>query len=127
MVVPSFTIPNTAGGTIISRVRLIVSLGPFTYQAVNFSVNLWTAAPTYSAGDAGPYGVATGGAGWLANFLPVMTQFGDAAAGAAAVTGANEATIKLASGTTVYWDLQTLSYVQPGASQTFTLIPELLN
>jgi hypothetical protein len=127
IVVPSFSIASAAGGAILPRIRIRTSLSPFSWQGVNLSINLWSAAPTYTNGDAQPYAIATGSATWLANYLVTLTQFGDGAVGAAQLTGANEMALKLASGTAVYWDLQILSYVGPAASQTFTLIPELLN
>jgi hypothetical protein len=127
VVVPSFSIASAAGGAILPRIRIRTSLSPLSWQGVNLSVNLWSAAPTYTNGDAQPYAVATGSATWLGNFLVTLTQFGDGTVGAGQLTGANEMALKLASGTAVYWDLQILSYVAPAASQTFTLIPELLN
>jgi hypothetical protein len=40
------------------------------------------------------------------NFLISLTQFGDGAVGGGPLTGANELALKLASGTTVFWDMQ---------------------
>ena len=91
------------------------------------SVNLWRAAPTYTNGDGGAYAVATGSASWLANFLITLTQLGDGAVGAGPLTGANELALKLASGASVFWDLQILTAATAGMGQTFTLIPEMLN
>lgn len=128
IVVPSFAIAASAGGAILSRVRFLVApIGAFSWQAANVSVDLWNAAPTFTNGDAQPYAPLTGAANWLGNFPITLTQFGDGAVGAAQLAGANEMSLKLASGTTVYWSLQCLSYIMPAASQTFTLIPELLN
>ena len=127
VVVPSFSIASAAGGAILPRIRIRASLSPSSWQGVNLSVNLWSAAPTYTNGDAQPYAVATGSATWLANYLVTLTQFGDGAVGAGPLTGANEMALKLASGTAVYWDLQVLNSATPAAGQTFTLIPELLN
>jgi hypothetical protein len=127
VVVPSFSIASAAGGAILPRIRIRASLSPSSWQGVNLSVNLWSAAPTYTNGDAQPYAVATGSATWLANYLVTLTQFGDGAVGAGPLTGANEMALKLASGTAVFWDLQVLNSATPAAGQTFTLIPELLN
>jgi hypothetical protein len=133
-VVPSFA--TSAGGALLPRVRLWTS-ATSGWGGAALSVNLWSAAPTYSAisgnaGDGNPYTVASGGAGWLANFLITLTQFGDAAVGGGGLTGASELALKLASGTSVYWDLQILtgtvqSYPSPIPGQTFNLIAELLN
>jgi|ERR1700726_4213255 len=137
IVVPSFAIATSAGGALLSRIRFVASVGPFVWQGINISINLWNGGsggatpPTYTNGDAQPYAPATGAANWLGNFIFALTQFGDGAVGAGQLTSANEMTLKLAAGTTVYWDLQILNvannYVQPGASQTFTIIAELLN
>jgi hypothetical protein len=90
------------------------------------SINLWSAAPTYTNGDGGAYVPATGSAGWLATFAFPMTQFGDGAVGAGGPTNANEAAIKLV-GQSIFWDLQILSTATPISGQTFTLTAELLN
>jgi hypothetical protein len=96
--------------------------------AVNLSINLWSAAPTYTNGDGGTYARATGSASWLANFLiSSMVQCGDGAVGSGGRTSAKEMTIKLASGTAIFWDLQILSAATPISGQTFTLTAELLN
>jgi len=122
-----FIIANSGGGVIIPRVRLLTN-APSGWDKVGLSINLWLAAPgSYLWLDGGPYAPLTGAAGWLANFLVTLTQFGDGAVGAGGLTGANQMALKLASGTSVYWDLQILNLAAPLASQTFTLIPELLN
>ena len=129
VVVPSFAIATSAGGAILPRLRLRTNAtSGWGGAGVSLSINLWSAAPTYTNGDGGPYAVATGSAGWLGNFLMSMTQFADGAVGAAPLTGANKIALKLASGTSVFWDLQTLLPAQsPVASQTFTLTAELMN
>jgi hypothetical protein len=128
-VVPSFSIANSGGGAIIPRIRLQTNYaGSITWNNAILSVNLWSAAPTYTGGDGQIYNVATGSANWLANFLVTLTQFGDGAMGFGQPTGANELALKLASGTAVFWDLQLLTmFMQPLASQTFTLTAECLN
>jgi hypothetical protein len=127
-VVPSFSIANSGGGVIIPRIRLQTNYnGSIKWNGVMLSVNLWSAAPTYTGGDGQIYTVATGGAAWLANFLITLTQFGDGASGFGQLTGANEMALKLASGTAIFWDLQILSYGQAQSSQTFTLTVECLN
>jgi hypothetical protein len=127
-VVPSFAIATSGGGVIIPRVRLYSNVtGTISWQGAQFSINLWSAAPTYTGGDAQLYAPATGSANWLANFLVTATQAGDGIFGAGQLTGANEAAIDLASGTAIYWDLMALSFMQPKASQTFTLAAECMN
>jgi hypothetical protein len=128
-VVPSFAIATSAGGVIIPRVRLQTNYnGSITWNNAMLSVNLWSAAPTYIGGDGQIYNVATGSANWLAKFLVTLTQFGNGAVGAGMLTGANEMALKLATGNAVFWDLQLLTiYMQPQASQTFTLTAECMN
>jgi hypothetical protein len=128
-VVPSFAIATSAGGVIIPRIRLstLGTQNVIPWGGAMFSVNLWSAAPTYTGGDAQLYAPARGAAGWLANFLVTMTQIGDGAYGNGVLTGANQMALKLASGTSVFWDLQILNFNQPFASQAFTLTAECLN
>jgi len=126
IVVPSFAIATNAGGAILHRLRLRTNAGS-GWNGVTLAINLWSAAPTYTNGDNGAYAVATGSAGWLANFLFSLTQFGDGAIGAGPLTGANEIALKLASGTSVFWDLQILNAATPISGQTFLLTGEILN
>jgi hypothetical protein len=127
VVVPSFAIATSGGGAIISRVRIRTSVTT-GWGNVNLSINLWTTAPTYTNGDGGAYVVATGSAGWIANFLiNGMLQFGDGAIGSGGLTSANEMAIKLTSGTAIFWDIQILSAATPISGQTFTLTAELVN
>jgi hypothetical protein len=126
VVVPSFAIATTAGGAIIPRLRMRTN-ATTGWSAVNLSINLWSTAPTYTNGDGGAYAVATGSAGWLGNFLMILTQFGDGAVGAVALTSANELVLKLASGTSIFWDVQILGAATPISGQTFTITAELLN
>jgi hypothetical protein len=126
--VPFFTIPNTAGGVIIPRIRLY-TLGTqnvITWQGTMLVVNFWLAQPTYTGGDAQIW-LPSGAASWLGAFNVTLTQFGDGAAGFGSLTGGNEMAVRLASGTSIFWDVQCQSFAQPFASQAFVLTPELLN
>jgi hypothetical protein len=124
IVVPSFA--TLAGAGILPRLRLRTNAGT-GWGGVNLSINLWSAAPTYTNGDGGAYVPTTGSASWLANFMITsLQQFGDGAIGSGGPTSANEMAIKLA-GTAIYWDLQILSAAPSGSGQTFTLTAELLN
>lgn len=125
VVVPSFAIATSAGGVILPRVRVLTS-ATSGWNGVNLSVNLWSAAPTYTGGDTQPY-AASGAATWLASYLVSLTQFNDGAVGGGGITNASQLAEKLASGTAIFWDLQILSQVLPGVSQTFTITAELLN
>lgn len=125
IVVPNFAIANAAGAAIIPRVRL--STNATTGWGTTLTLNLWTTAPTYTNGDGGTYAVATGGATHVAQFSCVLTQYGDAAQGECQINVNNFAILKLASGTAVYWDLQTTAAVTPISGQTFTVTAEILN
>jgi len=123
VVVPSFA--TFAGAGIVPRLRLRTN-APTGWGGVNFSINLWSAAPTYMNGDGGAYAPATGSAAWLANFMITsLQQFGDGAIGSGGLTSANEMAIK--PGTAIYWDLQILSAAAPISGQTFILAAEVLN
>jgi hypothetical protein len=128
LVVPSFAMPAT--GIMNARIRLTSNIsasaaqGSYAGQAwsnVNLSVNLWSAAPTYLNGDCAPYAPVTGAANWLANYLVGLTQFGDGATGFGTLTGASPMWLKVGGAQNLYWDIQALSQVAPGISQTFTL------
>lgn len=124
MIVPSFAMPM--GASILPRLRLRTN-AVSGWGGLNLSINLWSAAPTYTNGDGGAYAPATGSAAWLANFLILsLQQFGDGAIGSGGLTSANEMAVRLA-GTAVYWDLQILSAAPPVSGQTFTLTAEVLN
>jgi hypothetical protein len=110
---------------IIPRIRVITN-ATAGWNNAGLSINLWSAPPTYVSGDGTPY-AASGSANWLANFQVFLTQFGDGASGGGGITFANEMTIKLGSGTFIFVDIQALSQATPIVSQTFTIIPELLN
>lgn len=113
-------------GPLNFKYRLGGAVAP-SWDGSILSVNLWSAAPTYIGGDARLYAPASGVGNWLANFLVLMVQFGDGATGGGTLIGAGQTSLKLASGTAVYWDVRGLSYVQPNASQTFTLTAECVN
>jgi hypothetical protein len=130
VVVPSFTLAQSAG--LLSRVRLRTTssagtTAPPGWLGVNLSINLWSAAPTYTNGDGGVYAPATGSAGWLANFVVSLSvNVADGLVGAGGLTGANEAGLRV-GGTAVFWDLQILSAATPLSGQLFILTPEPLN
>ena len=126
IIVPFFNIATAGGGAILSSIRLWTS-GVTGWDGAILLARLWKAAPTYTAGDNGPYGVATGSAGWLGEFLFTLHQFGDGAIGRAQLTDANSMAFRLAAGTAVFWDLQINSVATRVTNQTFILTPEPLN
>lgn len=126
VVVPSFTAPRGSGlGFIIKGGRLLSNVTS-GWGSVTITIRLWAAAPTYVNGDGGAYLVATGSANFLASFsLASITQCGD---GLCCLTppAMQEYDLILASGTTVYWDMQVGSTVTPISGQTFTFIPNII-
>lgn len=128
VVVPSFAIANSAGGASIPRVRLSTNKAS-GWDTVVLRVRLWTAAPTYTNGDNGAYAVATGGAGLIGVYDVTLSQFGDAASGQGSVGVGTAAFLKLAAGTSVFWDIQYTgsASLTPASGQTFTITPELVN
>jgi hypothetical protein len=130
VVVPSFAVANSAGGVYIPRLRLTTNDSTSTaWGAQTITVDLWSAAPTFTNGDRGTWSPATGTANHVAQYSCVMSaEYGDGAFSECAVTPGNLATFKLASGTAVFWTLnaKTGSGVT-GASKVFTLTAELSN
>jgi hypothetical protein len=128
--VPSFAIATSGGGAVIPRLRLrnndttSTSWGGQTIQ-----VDLWTAAPTFTNGDRGVWLTATGSAGHVGSYLCGMSAVqGDGIFAECSPSVGSYSTVKLASGTSVYWTLQaTTGSGVTGASKVWTLTAELLN
>lgn len=134
VVVPSFAIANTAGGAIIPRLRLSTNDATATgWGAQTIQVDLWSVAPTFTNGDRAAWLPATGSASHLAAYTCTMAGttaavWGDGIAGECSVSPGNATTIKLASGTSVFWTLDAISGSGvTGVSKVFTLTAELLN
>jgi hypothetical protein len=126
VVVPSFAIATTAGGAIVPRLRLQTNVTT-GWQGISIQVDLWTAAPTFTNGDGGAYAPATGSAGALGSYIIPLTQMGDGAVGAGPLSGANQLSMKLTSGTAVFWTAKILGAATPISGQTFNLTAEVLN
>ncbi|HEY3695141.1 hypothetical protein [Phenylobacterium sp.] len=127
VVVPSFTAARIAAGSFrVAELRL-ASNHTTGLAGVQVTVRLWTAAPTYTNGDGGAYAVATSGAGvnYLGTFVGTFEQFADGAAAILSSQSGFVRSVKLASGQTVYWDLQALTAFTPQSGKTFTLTPSL--
>jgi hypothetical protein len=128
-------IANSAGGAILSRVRLVaadvVSTG---WPLQTIRVDLWSASPVFvTTGDRGAFvtDFSTGAAGHLASFNCIMTAStpnGDGLWSECAPSIGSAATIKLASGTSVFWTLTAVTGSGVvTAAKAFTLTLELLN
>jgi hypothetical protein len=121
----AFAIATSGGGTIIPYLQVLTSAGS-GWAGVQLSVNLWRAQATYTNGDGQTYAVATGAANYIATFTGTLTQFGDGAAGNLYPTSQVALPIKLASGTSIYWDVQMQGIAVPVSAQTFTITAGLL-
>lgn len=126
VVVPSFAIGNSGGYAAIPRLTILTN-ATSGWGNVSLTVTLWTAAPTYSAGDGGTYAIATGNAYRRVSYTCTLTQAGDGASCQAGSTVGTAPVIHPASGATVYWDIQIASAATPISGQTFTVIPEIWN
>jgi hypothetical protein len=126
--VPSVTAARvTAGSAMLRRFRLTTNKTS-GWDGTTFTVRFWSVAPTYANGDGGAYSVSTGAANYLGSANVTLSQFGDGATGIGVPTVGTEIAVKLASGSTILWDLQYTgsAALTPASGQTFTLIPEEL-
>ncbi len=127
VVVPVVTVARIAAGSGLIRSALLKSNHLSGLDAINFTVDLWSAAPTFTNGDGGAYAVATNGDKWLGSMSGTFRQFADqAVAMCAADGGFPEIAFKLASGTDIYWTLRTNAAFTPASGKTFTLVPSVL-
>lgn len=130
VVVPSFSIANSAGGAAIGRLRLYTNDATSTaWGGVKLQVDLWLAAPTFTNGDRGAFLPATGTANHLAAFTCTMSaEYGDGAYAECVPNVGSYVIPKLASGTSVFWTLQAVNAGGvTGASKVWTLAAEELN
>ena len=121
IVVPTVTVTRfAASGGKITGVCLTT---PQTsgLDLVQIRIRFWRTAPTYTNGDNGAYAVATGASGYLGKAEVTLEQFGDGATGCAPIYERSDLRIKLASGSTIGWDMQVLTAFTPSANQTFTM------
>lgn len=128
--VSSFTATATAACSFdLALIKLSINntgTGPGTgVDGWNLTLRTWTAAPTYVNGDAAAYRVATGGAGQIGQYTCTLTQYDDAATGMCATAPGWPSSVKLASGSTVYWDLQSNGVVTRQVSKVVTVTPML--
>ena len=128
--VPSFAIATAGGGAIIPRVRLRSNDTTGTaWGGQTIQVDLWTAAPTFVNGDRGAWQIATGSANHIGSYTcgtsPVQ---GDGVFSECLPQVGSYSAVRLASGTNVFWTLQTLTGSgTTGASNVWTLTAEVLN
>lgn len=128
---PSFSIQNSAGGAVISRLRLVSNDTTSTaWAGQTVQVDLWNAAPTWTNGDRGTWLPATGSASHLASFTCAFpsAEWGDGLTAECPIAYGNFLTVTLASGTTIYASYKAVTGSGvTGVSKTFTLTAEELN
>lgn len=127
---PSFAIATSAGGAIISRLRLSTNDSTSTaWGTQTVRVDLWTTTPTWTNGNLGTWSPATQTGAHLAAYTCTMSaEYGDGAFSECAPTVGNYTTVKLASGTSVFWSLDAITGSGvTGVSKVWTLTAELLN
>lgn len=126
----SFSILNSAGGAAIPRVRLSTNDSTTTaWSGQTIQVDLWSASPTWSNGDRAAWLPATGVASHLATYSCQMSiECGDGAFAECGITVGNFTSVKLVSGTSIYWSLEAITGSGvTGAGKVFTVVPELIN
>lgn len=125
--VPVVTVARVAAGSGLIRSALLKSNHTTGLDTINFTVDLWTAAPTFTNGDNGAYAVATNGDKFIGSLSGSFRQFADyAVAMLACDSGFPEIAFKLASGTDIYWTMRTNAAFTPQSAKTFTLVPSVL-
>ena len=129
------TIGYSAGAVIIPRLRLSTNDATSTAWATQtITVDLWSAAPTFqTTGDRASFAtdLLTGTGSHLGSFsctFPAAAANSDGLYAECSPAVGNFATVKLASGTSIFWTLTaTTGSGVTGASKTFTLTAETLN
>lgn len=128
IVVPSFKIPAGYQAALIPRVRLSVNDATSTaWGASSVTVDLWSAAPTFTNGDRGAFSPATGTGAHLGSYSCTMSaEYGDGAYAECAASVGNFSLSGVSSGT-IYWSATATSGSGvTGASKVFTLTPEYI-
>ncbi len=130
VVVPQFSV-NAQSPTydvIISRGQLFINDATATaWGSQKITIDLWSAAPTFTNGDRGTFSPATGTAYHLAAFTCFMSaEYGDGVWGECSINTGNALVISAVNPTTVYWTATALTGSgTTGASKVVTFIPEI--
>lgn len=129
VVVPSFAIPNTAGGFYLPALLLTSNdTTSASWAGAIVQIDLWRTAPTLTNGDRGAYLIATGAANYLGSYSCTFAASGDGAYAACAPVVGTTPAVRLASGTSVFWTAQAVNGSgATAASKAFTLTGELSN
>lgn len=131
VVVPSFSLQNITGPyTAITRGRLQINDSTSTaWGGQTITIDLWSAAPTFTNGDRGAYSPATGTANHLGSLTCVMSaEYGDGVYSECSVATGNFISLGLGSSTPIYWSATATSGSGvTGASKTISFTPEIVN
>ena len=131
VVVPSFTLQNVSDTTtFITRGQLQISDSTSTaWGGQTITIDLWSAAPTFTNGDRGAYLPATNTDFHLATFTCTMSaEYGDGVYGECSVAVGNTITITAVSPTKICWTTTaTTGSGVTGASKTVSFTPEIAN
>jgi len=126
----SFSIPNTAGGFYLPALLLTSNdTAANIWAGVIIQIDLWRAAPTLG-GDRTAYAVTAGSANYLGSYSCTMAGAADGGYAACAPLVGTTPSLRLASGTSVFWTPFLFSRptgIATGASKTLTLTAELSN
>jgi hypothetical protein len=132
VVVPSFNVSGCqlsacAQSSLLRRIKLLTNATTGMGSAT-FTIEFWSAAPTFTNGDGGAYAVATGAAKWLGSMtITTFTQVGDGAYGIGTPPVGSEISMNLGPGNSqVFWTLDATVGFTPISGQTFTLVAEEL-
>lgn len=128
--VPNFTLPNSAGGFVAGRILLTVNDSGGGWSGATVQLDLFTAAaPTFTNGDHAAFAVATGSANHRAQYTCTFyTAQGDGTWAECIPSFGTYVLVKLASGTALYWTLQSLNGTGAlQASKTITATLEEVN
>ena len=126
VVVPSFSIANSAGGALAAKFNLTTS-ATSGWNAITVYVNLYSAAPTYTIGDGGVWAPTVASGAWVDQYTCTFTQMVTNAQAICIPVNGTVSLIKLASGASVYWDIVSQSTVTKASGQTFAITSPLLN
>ena len=97
------------------------------WGGVGVQIDLWSAAPTFGAGDRAGWSLSTGAAAHLGAYSCTMSAEGGDGVYAECAPAVGTAPAYVLSGSTIYWTAQTTSASGvTGASKTMALTAEAL-
>lgn len=129
VVVPSFNVNAIAGSADVVLHRGELWIGDTTAASWNgqkITIDLWSAAPTFTNGDRSTFSPTTGTANHLAAFTCTMSSiFGDGVWGECTINNGSALIISGTGPTQIFWTATALTGSgTTGASKTVQFIPE---